>query len=244
MLDNKIYIEQVESLLNHLKRGNDDEADIILRTLNKERESDLFTEIGKLTRELHEALNNFKLDSRIADLAAQEIPDAKHRLEYVLKMTNDAANKTMDAADSSSEICHGLVAKTAALQTVWNKVNNNEIKGAEFKHFFVDLGAFLEQVNQGANEICAYMTEVVMAQGFQDLTGQVIKRVISLVQDVEESLVHTIKMFGQMNDYQEAVENDKQPEVGVEGPAIDADNRDDVVANQDEVDDLLSSLGF
>ncbi len=244
MLDNKVYIEQVESLLGHLKSGNDHEADAILKILTKERESDLFSEIGKLTRELHDALHNFKLDSRMADLAAQDIPDAKDRLEYVLKLTNDAANKTMDAADSSSEVCHSVSSKVEDLQAVWDKVNKNEINGAEFKNFFVELGDFLKQVSSGAADVSANMTEIVMAQGFQDLTGQVIQTVISLVQDVEESLVHTIKMFGQMNDYQQSVENEKKPDIGVEGPAIDADNREDVVANQDEVDDLLSSLGF
>lgn len=244
MLDNTVYIEQVESLLGHLKSGNNDEADAILRVLTKGRESELFSEIGKLTRELHDALHNFKLDSRMADLAAQDIPDAKDRLEYVLKMTNDAANKTMDAADSSSEVCNTISAKAQHLQVVWDKVNKNEITGKEFKSFFVDLGDFLQQITSGTTNVSESMTEIVMAQGFQDLTGQVIQRIISLVQDVEESLVHTIKMFGQMNDYQQAVDNDKNPEKGVEGPAIDADNREDVVANQDEVDDLLSSLGF
>ncbi len=244
MQDNKLYIDQVEALLGHLKNGQAEEADAILRVLTRDRESDLFTEIGKLTRELHDALNNFKLDSRMADLAAQDIPDAKDRLEYVLKMTNDAANKTMDVADDSTEVCNTLSVKAQQLQSIWDRVNKNEVKGAEFKNFFVELGDFLQQVCSSSSHVSENMTEIVMAQGFQDLTGQVIKRVISLVQDVEESLVHTIKMFGRMSDYHQAVESDNKAGIEVEGPAMDPDNREDVVANQDEVDDLLSSLGF
>ena len=82
----------------------------------------------------------------------------------------------------------------------------------------------------------------MVAQDYQDLTGQVIRRVITLVQDVEENLVHLIKMFGSTEEYQKAQKQDVKHE-GAEGPVIDK-TREDVLTSQDDVDDLLSSLGF
>jgi len=244
MMDNNNVIDQVESVLAHLKNGDEKSADSILQKLNKQRETDLFTEIGKLTRELHDALNNFKLDSRIADLAAQDIPNAKDRLEYVLKMTDEAANKTMDAVDNANELTNQMATKLEVLRGTWEKINSKQNDPGEFKTFFGDMGNFLKDNESNNSKISANLTEILMAQGFQDLTGQVIKNVITLVHDVEESLVHTITMFGHMDEYNQAVETGKKPEKGVEGPIIDAEKRDDVVTSQDDVDDLLSSLGF
>jgi len=244
MPTNKEYISKVEQVLTLLKEGHGSDADKILREITLDKGNTLFNEIGKLTRELHEALNNFKLDTRITDMAAQDIPEAKDRLEYVLTMTQNAANKTMDAADLSSDISHQLTAKAESLKTFWDRVNQKQVNGEEFKAFFNETGALLEAVIANNASISTNMTEIIMAQDFQDLTGQVIKKIITLVQDVEESLVSTIKMFGQVNDYHKAATEEKIIQEGVEGPQIDADKRDDVVSNQDDVDDILSSLGF
>jgi len=243
-MNNENTIVQVENMLDLLKKGDDKAADSVLQQLNKKRETDLFTEIGKLTRELHDALNNFKLDSRIADLAAQDIPNAKDRLEYVLKMTDEAANKTMDAVDNANELTSQMSTKLTALKATWEKINSKQNDPGEFKVFFNDMGDFLNETEAKNAKISSNLTDILMAQGFQDLTGQVIKNVITLVHDVEESLVHTITMFGHMDEYNKAVETGKKPEKGVEGPVIDAEKRDDVVTSQDDVDDLLSSLGF
>lgn len=244
MPNDKEYISRVEQALQYLKEGNGVDADKILRDLTLDKESDLFNEIGKLTRELHEALNNFKLDARISDMAAQDIPEAKDRLEYVLTMTQNAANKTMDAADFSSDISHQMTEKAQKLKEFWDKVNKKQVNGEEFKAFFEETGDFLNSIIDDSGKFSSNMTDIIMAQDFQDLTGQVIKKIITLVQDVEESLVATIKMFGQLHDYQKAAATEKKIEEGVEGPQIDADNREDVVSNQDDVDDILSSLGF
>jgi chemotaxis protein CheZ len=87
-----------------------------------------------------------------------------------------------------------------------------------------------------------------MAQGYQDLTGQVIRRVIDLVKEVEDSLVNMLTMFGERDGAEQtkpsSAKADKVDDVEAEGPIIDAEKRDDVVSGQDDVDDLLSSLGF
>ena len=102
----------------------------------------------------------------------------------------------------------------------------------------------METAERDSAQLHLNMTEIMMAQDFQDLTGQVIKRVIELVKEVEDSLIHLLTVFGEpgsnnANEEEKAVDNN-----GVEGPIIDAETREDAVSSQDEVDDLLSSLGF
>jgi len=240
-------IEQVEAMLIHLKEGDSAKAEEIYKSINlakKSTNADLFSEIGKLTRELHDALTNFKLDAKISDLAAHDVPDAKDQLEYVIKMTDDAANKTMDAVETSISLSADFKNSSEHLVDFWGRIQRKEIKPGEFKVFFDEVGDFLIKIGSDADSINHLMNEVLLAQGFQDLTGQVIKRVITLVKDVEESLVHTIKMFGQLDDYKQALVEEKKSTPSVHGPTIDAEFRADVASSQDDVDDILSSLGF
>ena len=128
---------------------------------------------------------------------------------------------------------------------------NRQLELGEFKVLCTDLDELLEDGSKQSAKLTSLLTEVLMAQGYQDLTGQVIRRVIELVKEVEDSLVNMLTMFGEP----EQAEQDKPLEAKVEkvnkidsveaeGPIIDADQRDDVVSGQDDVDDLLSSLGF
>jgi chemotaxis protein CheZ len=111
------------------------------------------------------------------------------------------------------------------------------------------MGEFLEQTEASSSKVSANLNEIMLAQDFQDLTGQVIKRVTTLVHDVEESLVNLVRMAGHVDRLAGIKHDEKQLEEkksasGGEGPQIHADKREDVVSGQDEVDDLLSSLGF
>jgi chemotaxis protein CheZ len=119
-----------------------------------------------------------------------------------------------------------------------------QIQLGEFKTLCYSINEFMESAEKDSAQLHLNMTEIMMAQDFQDLTGQVIKRVIELVKEVEDSLIHLLTVFGEpasiiANEEVETVDNND-----VEGPIIDAENREDAVSSQDEVDDLLSSLGF
>lgn len=206
--------------------------------------SNLFVEIGKLTRDLHEALNSFQFDSRIADLAAQDIPDAKERLAYVITMTEQAANRTMDAIERTIPLVDTMQNGVGKLLPGWQRLIRKELQPGEFRDMCKLMDMFLRQSNENTTQMHSLMTEVLMAQDYQDLTGQIIRRVIQLVQDVEQSLVRIIRMFGAMGEYQQAIERGFVPPKEPEGPVIDHAKRDDVVTGQDDVDDLLSSLGF
>ena len=242
-----ITLEEAKELVAYLESGDNDSANAILEAVSMKESVELFAEVGKLTRQLHDALNNFQLDERIAGLANEEIPDAQTRLTYVIEETEKAANTTMDAVEASMPIAETLSERIDKVMPEWKKLMNREIAVGEFKTLCADLDKLLEDASSESTKLTGLLTEVLMAQGYQDLTGQVIRRVIELVKEVEDSLVNMLTMFGDAEATTPVTAKQSQKEtdkIGAEGPIIDADKRDDVVQGQDDVDDLLSSLGF
>ena len=238
----KVSLEQAKSLVELLENNQQDKADALLAEIQNPINSELFAEIGKLTRQLHDSLNNFQVDSRLSDLATSDIPDAKERLNYVITRTEEADNKTMDAVESIFPLVDNITKQIQAVNPLWAKLMNNEIDLKAFKVLCVEIDTLLSTTAKGSTLIHGLMTDVLMAQDFQDLTGQVIRKVIDLVREVEESLISMLTAFGITSE-----STNTQPKVGdnlVEGPIVNKENRDDVVEDQDDVDDLLSSLGF
>ena len=239
-----VSLEQAKQLVEYLETGQQDKADELISVIQNPINTELFAEIGKLTRQLHDSLMNFQLDSRLNDLATADIPDAKERLNYVISRTEDAANKTMDAVESIFPVVDNIRDQVKAVNPLWTKLTHNELSVDEFKSLCQDIDKLLKTTDQETTRMHALMTDVLMAQDFQDLTGQVIRKVIDLVREVEDSLINMLTAFGISSE--EAKEKAK-PKVGdnlVEGPIVNKEQRDDVVADQDDVDDLLSSLGF
>jgi chemotaxis protein CheZ len=118
---------------------------------------------------------------------------------------------------------------------------NRDLKLGDFKSLCHQVDDFIAYAEQDTAQLYQLLNEILMAQGFQDLTGQVIKRVIELVREVEQSLIHLLKVFGTSEPDHARKEIEKHQ---AEGPIINAEEREDVVSGQDDVDDLLSSLGF
>ena len=239
-----VSLEQAKLLVEYLDSGQQDKADELIAEIQNPINSDLFAEIGKLTRQLHDSLMNFQLDSRLNDLATADIPDAKERLNYVITRTEEAANKTMDAVESIFPVLDSLQDGVKTVNPLWQKLMDNQLDLSEFKTLCLDIDSLLKATDTESGRIHSLMTDVLMAQDFQDLTGQVIRKVIDLVREVEESLISMLTAFGISSPQGKAV---AAPSVGdnlVEGPIMNAEERDDVVSDQDDVDDLLSSLGF
>lgn len=238
-----VSLEQAKLLVEHLENGEQEKADDLISEIQNPLNSELFAEIGKLTRQLHDSLMNFQVDSRLNDLATADIPDAKERLNYVIERTEDAANKTMDAVESIFPVVDAIQSQIKTVKPLWHKLMHNDLDVSEFKHLCADIDVLLKTTDTETEKMHALMTDVLMAQDFQDLTGQVIRKVIDLVREVEDSLINMLTAFGMSSD-----ENKRaKPSVGenlVEGPIVNTEDRDDVVADQDDVDDLLSSLGF
>lgn len=240
-----ISLDEAKQLVAYLEAGDNESANAILEVASLKDSIELFAEVGKLTRQLHDSLNSFQLDDRIKGLASEEIPDAKTRLLYVIEETEKAANTTMDAVETSMPLAESLNERIDKVLPDWKKLMTRQIELGEFKSLCNDLDKLLEDASKDSSKLTALMTEVLMAQGYQDLTGQVIRRVIELVKEVEDSLVNMLTMFGEPEIKQSPQKTEKKTDkVEAEGPIIDAAGRDDVVSGQDDVDDLLSSLGF
>ena len=145
-------------------------------------------------------------------------------------------------------IAESLTSRIQNVMPEWKKLMNRQLELGEFKALCADLDELLEEGASQSAKLTSLLTEVLMAQGYQDLTGQVIRRVIDLVKEVEESLVNMLTMFGEPESAEQAKASSKPVDnidgVVAEGPIMDAEQRDDVVSGQDDVDDLLSSLGF
>ncbi|MEO2266884.1 protein phosphatase CheZ [Pseudoalteromonas pernae] len=243
-----ITLEQAKQLVSFLEQGEQEKADQLILDAASKEQSELFAEVGKLTRQLHESLKNFQLDTRLTDLTHEAIPDAKQRLNYVMEMTEQAANKTMDAVEASLPIAEQLSTDLHQIKPSWDKLMRRDLEIGEFKQLCHQLDGFMGRSQESTLELHDLLNNVLMAQDYQDLTGQVIRRVIELVREVEDSLINLLTVFAGEDVDVSAIEREKTTSSfggeGAEGPIIDSESRDDVVSGQDEVDDLLSSLGF
>jgi chemotaxis protein CheZ len=179
----------------------------------------------------------------MSQIANDEIPDARDRLQYVIDKTEVAANKTMDAVDRCMPIADNLHEGLLQVRPQWNELMHGRIELADFKALCYRIDNLLSEVEGDSTELRGQLTEILMAQDFQDLTGQIIRRVITLVDEVEGRLVEILTAFssGQL---EESKNNKSKASTDPEGPILNAQDREDAVSSQDEVDDLLSSLGF
>lgn len=251
-----ISLAQAKLLVQHLESEQIESANEIVHTIMLAESDELFSEVGKLTRQLHDSLSSFQLEYSLKALSDADMPNARSRLEYVIEETEKAANSTMDAIESSMPIAEQLNGRLASIMPEWKKLMSRQIELGEFKHLCITLDQLLNDAANDSVALNKMLTKVLLAQGYQDLTGQVIRRVIDMVKEVEDHLVAMLASFGEHAPQSDKSLVDKSQSekpktvaksgdnVKAEGPIIDAAKRDDVVNNQDDVDDLLSSLGF
>ena len=246
------FEETLKAQANELKKRIDN-GDLsgalgVIAELNDTRDKTLYQEVGRLTRSLHESIRNFHIDS--AGESGQDelttIEDASDRLAYVVDMTNKAANKTLDLVEDTMPYASGINKEAKQLKNEWTRLQRKEMKPDEFRVLTATMGDFLSKLCKDSDKVNKNLSEILLAQDFQDLTGQVINRVTGLVKDVEVNLVNLVRMAGKVDQITGTVHEIEKQETGIEGegPQLHAEQRDDVVAGQDDVDDLLSSLGF
>ncbi|MGI5310096.1 protein phosphatase CheZ [Rheinheimera sp. WS51] len=240
-----ITLEQARQLVEFMESEQVDAANELVQTLVVPSASELFEEVGKLTRQLHDSLENFHVDPSLNNLLEEDIPDAKKRLAHVIGMTEQAANRTMDAVESCLPIADNISQQLNIIQPQWQRLMQRQLQLGEFKSLCHNLDGFLVQANNDSKTLNGLLTDVLMAQDYQDLTGQILSRVIELVREVEESLLGLLTAFNHSNTSGSTVKSKpKAITRDAEGPILDAAEREDVVTDQGDVDDLLSSLGF
>jgi chemotaxis protein CheZ len=197
----------------------------------------VFNRLGNLARQLHDSLRGLGMDKLIQE-SAQQIPDARERLDYIAKMTEQAASRVLNATDIAKPIQDGLIAQSRAMSERWERMFSNQLSVDEFKQLAADTRGYFAQAPGQLKLTNDQLMEIILAQDFQDLTGQVIKKIVELVQGVETQLLAVLL---------EAMPAERKldaPEGLLNGPVIGGEGRRDVVTNQSQVDDLLESLGF
>ncbi|MDX1552977.1 MAG: protein phosphatase CheZ [Marinobacter sp.] len=241
---------QAAELVEQVNAGEYGRAMSLINELSEVRDQSLYREVGRLTRSLHEAIRNFQIDPRNAEQseALSKMTDASDRLEYVVQMTGKAANRTMDLVEEAMPRASAIRDEAAELRDEWQRLRRREMAPAEFRELYARIDTFFASLNSDASAMYENLSEILLAQDFQDLTGQVIQKVTTLVKEVEEHLLslvvmasHVDQMTGTVHELEE--KEKESAEQGV-GPQIKAEEREDVVSGQDDVDDLLSSLGF
>lgn len=197
---------------------------------------DLIQRIAQLTRTLRVSMRELGLDQAIKD-AAHAIPDARDRLHYVAQMTEQAANRVLNAADQTLPLQDSMQRDAKALGARWQDWFDHPVELDQARTLVDDTRAFLKDVPEKTQASQNSLMEIIMAQDFQDLTGQVIMRMLGVIGAIETELVQVLI---------DNVPQEKREETKslLNGPVVNASGKSDVVTNQDQVDDLLASLGF
>jgi chemotaxis protein CheZ len=170
----------------------DDEAALraAITRFDEARNGALLGEIRKVTEELQGALDRFSVDSRLTELAEREVPDAHQRLAHVLRLTDDAAHRTMDLVELCGPLAEQTGAGADALLAAW------PTDAAAARASLASVEAFLEQAVLNMATVRNSLSEVLLAQGYQDLSGQIIRGVMNLVAELEVALGELIRLAG------------------------------------------------
>lgn len=202
------------------------------------RQEAVFNRVGHMARALHDTLRELGYD-KLLEQSVTALPDAKDRLAYVANLTEQAACKVLNATDIAVPIIDDIESSSRGLAGRWDQVFANQANTAEFRQLAEETRAFLKtQLPEKARATHAQLNEIMMAQDFQDLTGQVIKKIVALAQELESGLMTVL--------IEVVPDTRRTEEVNslMNGPVVNAEGRSDVVVNQQQVDDLLDSLGF
>lgn len=209
-------------------------ADVLMSMDNTDQE-DMLQRIGHVTRALHDSIRALGLD-KMLEQVAHDIPDARDRLNYVAKMTEQAAERVLNAIDEATPLQTELATESTRLKERWQTIVASPSLKSEYNEVVQETLTYLALTDKNTTATKALLMDIMMAQDFQDLTGQVIKKITLLAQDMERQLVQVLV------DFSPAAK--KEENSLLNGPQIDPHNTVDVVASQEQVDDLLDSLGF
>ncbi len=197
---------------------------------------DVHRMLGALTRQLHDSLNGLGLAEQLKG-SIEELPDAKSRLTYIAKLTGEAAEKVLNSVDHAKAKHDHIAEETRRIAALIVK----DPVGAVAKGHIMN---FVNAVDKSSKEIDQHLTDIMMAQDFHDLTGQVIAKVVTLAASIEQQLVQLLIQTAPPHAIVAAPPEVPNYTPALSGPVVNANGNPDVVSGQSEVDDLLASLGF
>jgi len=260
---------RAQALVSELEAGNLAEAMGLINELQFARHQVFYNEVGHLTRGLHEAIKAFSSDvgdkmPNEAESTVSAIGDASDRLNYVIELTEKTAHETMDRVDRSLSLVDKLDQQSERFKDLLLLVGQLEGEFEALNGVYDRTCTLKDQSEKTINELRSTLTDILVSQGVQDITGQLIRRVITLVTQVEGQLVKLMDMAARVERLsslesaediaasddkparrksQAAEHEQKQDPIRAEGPQLPTGSKD-TLCDQDDVDDLLSSLGF
>ncbi|QET05751.1 MULTISPECIES: protein phosphatase CheZ [Cupriavidus] len=196
--------------------------------------------IGNLTRMLRDNMRELGLDKEI-ERAAQAIPDARDRLSYIATMTEKAAERSLNAVEIAQPLQSALETQAEALDKRWEEWFAKPVELQDARALVLDTREFLADVPVKTRATGSQLLEIMMAQDFQDLTGQVIKKMMDMIRSLEQELLQVLIDNVPAD---RRVDTQATQATLLNGPQINPEGKADVVADQSQVDDLLASLGF
>lgn len=192
--------------------------------------TEVFIQVGTITRLLHDTLEQLGVMPQL-QRAAVGLPDARSRLSYIADKTADAAHRVLTSVEQAKAEQRSISDRTRALADALTADPVKAVASGAVLNFVGDVEASTARVD-------AHLTDIMLAQDFHDLTGQVVAKVVKLAGELEISLVNLLMQVIPPDQIRKA-----EPEA-LNGPVVDPRGRTDTVASQDEVDSLLASLGF
>ncbi|WP_295646966.1 protein phosphatase CheZ [uncultured Methylibium sp.] len=190
---------------------------------------EVFQQLGHITRQLHDTLSQLGVMPKLQN-AAEGLPDARSRLNYIAEKTGAAANKVLNSVDQAKTEHASIASETRRIAAAMVADPVKAVASGALMNFVGDVEAATARIDR-------HLTDIMMAQDFHDLTGQVVAKVVTLASDLEDSLVKLLVQAAPPETVQKV-------ESILNGPVVNPEGRADVVQNQGEVDDLLASLGF
>ena len=239
------YGSMVASLQAALDAGDDRAFRGAFDTLREGLSAEFMPELKRLTESAESALARFRERARIDALADQEVPDARKRLAHVVKLTDEAAHRTLDLVERSGPLIEQTAKEAAELMEAW-KVHGSRTLAAASLWPERALG-FMERSLEDADRVRSLLTEMLMAQGYQDITGQIIRSVIALVGEIE-------MVLGQLVALSNGDDTRRMPALSIPvaksstmmsglGPQVPGvSSPGEAVAGQDDIDALLASM--
>jgi chemotaxis protein CheZ len=190
----------------------------------------MFRQLGTITRQLHDALKELGYTDKLKG-SVDQLPDAQSRLSYIARLTGEAAEKVLGEVESAKSEQSELTERGRQLADTISRVPALAKAMPELMEWSNDVVRLSEQTD-------ARLTNIMMAQDFHDLTGQVIARVVQLAGTIEEQLLDLLLQSAPTG------QPGQDQAFELAGPVVNSEGRTDVVSNQQQVDDLLASLGF
>lgn len=232
-------IEYLRHWLQRLEAGESMEAPAQLSEHLANSESAFYEQVASLTQRLHRAITELRLDQRLTRIVGDTIPDARDRLQHVVGMTEAAAHRTLDLIDATRGATNEFIAAAQRLEDAGNRLATQALDAQAHAELAAMLRGEGTRLQHNAGILRSNLNDMATAQEYQDITGQIIKRVIRLVEEVDRALGELLGSHGGMLKARGEAPIPEAKEA-LPGPALPGRP----AANQQDADALLDSLGF